>query len=514
MRGTLVEVLQFVAPKTMCWSIFCTNWPILIAMLLAAIARADNELVDLRGVTLRCCVVLERPYVIEDRGNFFPTYESRFSGLAITYLRDLEEALNFNCKLYRYDGKEGNLQGFTGLTQYFAGCAEGGDSSRCMCDIAASGFVKTSDRLARVDFAESFAIDSFSVAQRSVEIEFPRSQLFFMRPFSVPVWCGVALLIFTHTFTTVFDRHFQPPEKESALPAEASLVVKVRHILLKAELLRRIRYAFIQTSKHMVGAETEPSIQSQHRSTPVRQQFLQLGAILMGVFLILTYEAALVSQLQTDSPVSEFRSMEDVKNCRIDAPDFCLPKGGATEDYWKFAIERSREDCRIKPAAEDQPRIIEAHDKFHDPSSAGLNAVATGKCKYLLALTSTVTVAAEGKYCNALSVVGDPFIHTAVSFVLPKNSGLTQHISAATVSFKQQDKLRTPLEYGVKQKCSRAWENKLNWRSLGFFFYFAWICHIIMLVYMLVDRGKPPGENGNDVENLEESDSITRMDIV
>lgn len=206
-----------------------------IAVSLTSNVSAEAGLADLGGITLRCCVVLERPYVFQEK--------KRFRGLAIKYLRDLEEALNFKCKIEKYTGEDDNRQGFTGLTQYFEDCADNGDSSRCICDIAASGFVRTPNRLPRVDFAAPFALDSFSVAQSTEEIKYPKSQLFFMKPFSIPVWIGVVSLIFSHTFVTLFDEHFKPPEKATLPPVHASWFSKIRHILLKTELLRRIRYA-------------------------------------------------------------------------------------------------------------------------------------------------------------------------------------------------------------------------------------------------------------------------------
>lgn len=487
----------------MCWGTVCAGWLVMLAVFLATRAGAEDKGPNLGGITLRCCVLLERPYVFEER--------KRFSGLAIKYLHDLEQALNFKCKtVKKYDGDGDDPQGFTGFTQYFDECAVDGDSSRCKCDLGASGFVKTKGRLPRVDFATPFATDSFSIAQRTEEIGYQNSKLFFVEPFTLSVWAGLASLILTHSFVTIFDEHFKPPAKDTTPPVNAFWFTKIRHFLLKTELLRRIRYAFLQTSKHMVGAETEDRVRSKHRSIPVRQHFLQLGAILMGVFLTLSYEAALVSHLSADRPVSDFRSMEDVKNCRIEASDFCIPKGGASEDYWKNAIEASRNDCRTKSAQEDRPQIIGAHGKFSDPSSAGLNAVATKRCKFLLALTSTVTGAAHGRYCNILSVVGDTFSQAPVSFVLPKDSNLTAHIDAATVSFQQRDTLLTPIKHVVQQECKGATEKRLNWKRLGFFFYFSWVCHLIMFVYMLIDKGRHSDDCGNEEQDSEESGSSTQ----
>lgn len=35
---------------------------------------------------------------------------------------------------------------------------------------------------------------------------------------------------------------------------------------------------------------------------------------------------------------SAFRTINDIKNCRISPGDVCMPRGGAVEAYWKSAI--------------------------------------------------------------------------------------------------------------------------------------------------------------------------------
>lgn len=204
----------------------------------------------------------------------------------------------------------------------------------------------------------------------------------------------------------------------------------------------------------------------------------------------------LVVQLGIDRPVSEFRSIEDVKNCNISATDFCLPKGGATEASWKIAVEAARKDCRKPPLEQDQPTFVTAGEQFKDPYSAGLAAVANRKCKYFLALASTVTVATETIYCNKLSVVGKPFFPSPVSIVLPKDSNITGPISTATLKLQQRDKLESPIAYGVREKCvSVLSANRLNWRRLGVLFYVTWVLHVAMFAYMLLDKRGPKSKH-------------------
>lgn len=146
-------------------------------------------------------------------------------------------------------------------------------------------------------------------------------------------------------------------------------------------------------------------------------------------------------QLFLDNPISIFRAIIDVKNCRIDATDFCIPQGGATQDFWTLGIEPFRDNCRTVSLQKDQPSLIEAAGPLGDPFSQGLEDVAEKRCRFFFALTSTLTVGAENKYCDILSVVGDPFFPVPISVVLPKGSNLTEPISIATLNFQQSDSL-------------------------------------------------------------------------
>lgn len=211
-------------------------------------------------------------------------------------------------------------------------------------------------------------------------------------------------------------------------------------------------------------------------------------------------------QLFVDDPESEFRSIEDVKNCRIDASDMCVPLGGATQDYWKFAVEPARENCRKVSLEDDQPTFVTAGGQFKDPFSAGLSAVAEKKCSYFFALTSTMAVSASNEYCGVLSTVGDPFYPVPISVVLPKDSNVTGPISTATLKFQLADSLQSPIDYGVPRKCNAASAaNSLTWRRVAIIFYVTWALHAAMLAYMLIDKRGRRGQQESSQPRASES---------
>lgn len=472
-------------------------WAAAVA-LYSGLTCAQVAFPDLNDIQLRCCALVEKPYVFKS--------SSGLTGLAVEYVRSLENALNFSCtSLVEYEEENDEFQGFTGLTKYFDDCAVNGDSAGCSCDLAVSGFANTKERVTRVSFPAAFAFDSFSVVQRIDEIRNTApGSIFFLAPFTFGVWAGVLSLIILPTLVTLFDRRFVPPRTPATPAPNLSPFQIGRHVLLRANPLRRFRYAFFQTAFSMVGADPgRPANSRRNGSVPTRQRFLQLFAVLTGLFMTLVYESGLVLQLFLDNPVSEFRSVDDVKNCRLAASDFCVPAGGATQDFWKFAIEAARDNCRTSTLERDQPSFVSSGGAFPDPFSAGLDAVAKKECRFFLALSSTMTVATENTYCGTLSVVGETFFPVSISVVLPKGSNLTEAFSVATMNFQQEDTLQTPVEYGAPRKCNTVVTNVLDWNRLGLFFYVAWTVYFFMLLFMWADQ-RPPAQT--DAKN-QESDS-------
>jgi hypothetical protein len=215
-----------------------------------------------------------------------------------------------------------------------------------------------------------------------------------------------------------------------------------------------------------------------------------------------------VLHLFSVKPLSRFRSVDDVKNCGIAATAFCLPKGDASENFWLNAIEPSRNGCRKLSLEEDQPVRIEGSDPF----SEGFNALTEKKtCEFFLASTGTLTVASEGPYCNRAEVVGEPFYPLSTSFILPKGSNYTVPMSEATLRLQQQDRVPSPIKYGVAQECKKQSQTQLTWETLQFFFYFAYgvlFLWVLGTCILCLVRKKRHDRRENDNERAGLSDAV------
>jgi hypothetical protein len=186
--------------------------------------------------------------------------------------------------------------------------------------------------------------------------------------------------------------------------------------------------------------------------------------------------------------------VDDLKSCRVDATRFCIPGKTATEVFWQKAIEPARQNCRRRSVEDDQPVVM-----YDDPS--GLKAAAeTDTCDFFMELTSIVTVASENEYCNKLTVVGDAFSPLTTGFVLPRNSNLTMPMSNATLQLQQQDKLQTPIEYGVVRECKELSQTRLTWRRMAIFFEVSYATLVIMILLMLIDPRPQKAEEAADEE--------------
>lgn len=196
-------------------------------------------------------------------------------------------------------------------------------------------------------------------------------------------------------------------------------------------------------------------------------------------------------QLFRDERVSDFTSIDEIKDCTLGLEGFCVPAGGVEEEFFNAAIEPRRSECRDKfniDPEDDKPKLISTKAPFSDPFTTGLGAVNSRDCKYFMASTNTLTVHSQNEYCGNLTVVGDPFFSQSIAFILPKFSPLTLPLSEETLKFHQEDRLKTPIEYGAPRQCNRAPSQNLAWDRLGVFFYIVYAAQVIMLIYMLIDR--------------------------
>lgn len=198
---------------------------------------------------------------------------------------------------------------------------------------------------------------------------------------------------------------------------------------------------------------------------------------------------ALVLHVFRDEPISKFRSIDDVKNCRIPGSDICFVAGGVEEDFWNSAVATARSNCRT--AAEDESPFHVQKGVFDDPFSAGLDAVVSGKCKFFLAATSTISIASKSSFCGDLSIVGEKFYKMSIGYILPKDSPLTEPLSMETLQLQQDGLLKTPSEYGEEafpSTCGIQSSQRIGWGQLGLFFYVVTSAQCLMLVCLLLER--------------------------
>jgi hypothetical protein len=244
------------------------------------------------------------------------------------------------------------------------------------------------------------------------------------------------------------------------------------------------------------GGNTQQPGNGQNRGPTTRQRVVVLIAVLCGLFLTLVYESGLVLQLFLDQPSSQFRSIEDVKNCHIGANQICMARGEATEAFWRAAVEPARATCRVGELANDQPVLVGGDDPFR----SGLEKAASGgSCEFFMAATSTVTVAAETVYCGKLRVVGQPFYRISTGFTLPKGSNLTEALSKETLKLLQQDKLPSAVAYGTANiKCPHGSDTQLTWARLKVFFYVVYPTLGIMFLIMLLDPNNDGAAGADD----------------
>lgn len=137
-----------------------------------------------------------------------------------------------------------------------------------------------------------------------------------------------------------------------------------------------------------------------------------------------------------------------------------------------------------------------------------MNKVAEGECKYMMASMSTLAVGSANEYCGVLSVVGEPFVHFSVGFVLPKGSNITAPLSTETLKLHQKVGLPNLIEYGVPRECKNVLSpKKLDWYRMSIVVYATGTLQSIMLVYTCIDRRQRLGKHDNEEDAASVTDS-------
>lgn len=466
----------------------------------------------LEGFRLRCCALLEPPILQVDPSN----KPWGLSGLAATYLTELQKRSGFTCvSLEPWKPQLKNLSGFSGFLRHFDACVgKNGDSSECACDFGVGGISRTPERETQATFIVPFAFGSSSVAEKTGHIPNGRTKVFFLSPFDVYVWISVAGIIILHMIVTLFDRYFVPPMPSQRTPSDLPKAQRIRHVLLKTQLLRRIRYAFFGTLGSFVGGhwadmppETSTTVPNQGEEQKTkgttlestrlavnywkpkqsaRQRFLSLYGITVGLVLALVYEAALVVQIFESKPSSAFRTIEDLRNCRIDVSDMCLPKGGATEALYKKSIAPHRAirgNCGKQSRKADEPKIVEGED----PYTLGMKYVAsTEECNYFFGSTTLVEFFAAGEFCNRVSVVGESFSEKSSGFVAPNGANYTSVLNEITLELHEQNLLEDPVRHITRGRdCAPPQSNRVSLQQLGSFVILAYATLICLFIFVV-----------------------------
>lgn len=105
-----------------------------------------------------------------------------------------------------------------------------------------------------------------------------------------------------------------------------------------------------------------------------------------------------------------------------------------------------------------------------------------------MALGSTLTYAASGRYCGTLVLTGEPFFEGGISFVLPKGSNFTTEVSNATLQMKADGSLPS-LEDTLRgqTECRLGTEPVLTFKKLRIFFFLAYAACLAVLLEMVMD---------------------------
>lgn len=309
-----------------------------VLSIIISLCCTPSEAIDeLAGIKLRCCALEEHPYTDRDRTN---QRYGNWSGLAIDYLRLLQDRLGFVCEtVTEYAPEDPELQGFSGFVENFARCAVNGDSSNCECDLGVGSWAMSSKRFPKVDFIAPLSDENFRMITRTSLVRgSAQKSVFFLQAFTWQVWLGVISLVFLHIFVTLFDRNFAPAPPMTEIPRGVfSGVQRLRHRLLKSKLLYRVRQAAFNSSFHFVGQATS----SETHKSGTKEKTMNLIAIFFGVVLLTCFQASVTVQVLLEKPTSEFHSLEDIKSCRIHAQRVCVTGNGAAENFWREAVEPS-----------------------------------------------------------------------------------------------------------------------------------------------------------------------------
>jgi hypothetical protein len=256
----------------------------------------------------------------------------------------LQGQLGFKCSSFaEYKRPEPALQGFTGFINYMNICSNGtGASSACDCDLGVGAWAVSSTRHAKVDLVAPFSNEDYRVITTVENATGSKQNIFFFfSTFAWPVWLAIVGLLAFHVLVTALDQKFVPLDtaERAASYENGNWIHRTKAWLLKSALLYRVRHAFFNSAYHLLGQA--PHFFSETKKG-TKEKMLGMIALFMGVFLITVYQASITVQVIQSSPSPDFVSIRDFESCRIPANRVAFLNNGASQEFWRNAIERTR----------------------------------------------------------------------------------------------------------------------------------------------------------------------------
>lgn len=137
------------------------------------------------------------------------------------------------------------------------------------------------------------------------------------------------------------------------------------------------------------------------------------------------------------------------------------------------------------------PQVVDAFDD-------GFDYLLNGKCDWFMAGGSLLQEGVNGRFCRKLTVVGKPFFEHGMSYVLPKNSSITDRLSIATLRIVEENRLQTLVAYGATHSCPDITDSTMTWDRLSGFFYVVYAMLGFFAAFTVIDqcflRSRPEAE--------------------
>lgn len=430
----------------------------------AVAAGTAVALGELKGRELRACALVETPYV--ERTLRKPA-TGNFSGVAIEVLERLRDNFGFTVVVSPWE------QSFNSMVDALATCAEGNVTTACPCDIAVSSFTRTSERFDRVSFVE-FANEAHQAVARTADLKLDPSKeyQFVFRTFSLPTWGLICCAMVLHAIGSVFFGPY-PLQVERERGGARYVPMCLLHIW-------RLPTSILHSYAHLIGHPFVEHVSVEGGDNNRAPSFLHTAWLLLGLtcglFLLSVYEASLTVLLFESDHSSPLRSIVDVKNCVINPSRVAFLADGASQKFWKDAIN----------VPDSCVRASEGRDGFPVPSfEVGFEAVRNGTVDYFYTLSGQVHLKVNS-FCSDFVAVGDQFFSTSVGMIMPTAlSDIAAMFSREVRYLREQDAFTSVATLADRTKCDDSLDATVTPQKLWLFFALALFCWAALLAARL-----------------------------